>query len=141
MPHHPHQQQQTTTIAIVGTDALAEDILARLLEREGYDTKVYEAHPTKLTEGALDGVDVVLFAPGLDSEVLFMASLEAMKSTPKTAATPVLSLSAALQQALLDELSTSLSWQDLFEELVCDIKAGLGAVSAKALGLDAGETA
>ncbi len=28
-----HHQQQPTTIAIVGADALAEDILARLLEQ------------------------------------------------------------------------------------------------------------
>ena len=131
---------QPTTIAIVGTDALAEDILARLLEREGYATRVIGAHPTGLTEGSLDGVDVVLFAPGLSAEVRG-AYLEAMRSTPKTAAIPILSLSSALKQALLDELSASLSWRSLFEELEHEIRATLEAVSAKALGMDSAETA
>jgi hypothetical protein len=58
--HHP---QQPTTIAIVGADALAEDILAQLLQEEGYTTRVHEVHPIGLTEELLDGVDVVLLAP------------------------------------------------------------------------------
>ncbi len=69
------------------------------------------------------------------------AFLGAMRSTPKTAAIPVLSLSAALKLALLDELSASLSWRSLFEELVREIRAALEALSAKALGVDEAETA
>jgi hypothetical protein len=34
-----HQHQPTTVEAILDTDALAEDILARLLEREGYSVR------------------------------------------------------------------------------------------------------
>ncbi len=139
MPH-PAQQQSATTIAIVGADTLVEDILARLLEREGYSTRVYKAHPTGLTEASLNGVDVVLFAPGLGAEVRG-AFLEAMRSTPKTVAIPALSLSGALKQALLDELSASLSWRSLFEELVREIRAALEVVRAKALGVDEAETA
>jgi hypothetical protein len=43
-----------TTIAVLGTDTLVEDILARLLEREGYDVRTLEAHyPTFLRTGCL----------------------------------------------------------------------------------------
>ena len=74
-------------------------------------------------------MDVVLFAPGLDEEVR-TAFLEIMRSTPKTAAIPVLSLSGTLKQALLDELSESLSWRSLFKELVHEIGAALKGAAA-----------
>ncbi len=44
-------RQEPTTIAILGTDALVEDILALLLEREGYHVRHLEAHPTAPFEG------------------------------------------------------------------------------------------
>jgi hypothetical protein len=59
-----------------------------------------------------------------------------MRSTPKTAAIPVLSLPAALKLALLDELGASASWRSLFEVLVGQIGAALqigAAASARAL--------
>jgi hypothetical protein len=34
-----HQHQPTTVVAILDTDALAEDIRARFLEREGYSVR------------------------------------------------------------------------------------------------------
>jgi hypothetical protein len=117
MRHH-----QPATIAILGADTLLEDILARLLEREGYSTRHLKAYPTGLLDGLREGVDLLLLTPGLDAEVRG-AFLEAMRSTPKTAAVPVLSLSAALKLALLDELGASASWRSLFEELVGQIGA------------------
>ena len=120
---------QPTTIAILGTDALAEDILARLLEREGYHVRHLEAHPTGHMDGLLDGVDVVLLAPGVKDGAR-EAFLEAVSTNPKTSAIPVLPLSSALKLALLDELSAGASWGGLFEELVHDIKAGLARAAA-----------
>jgi hypothetical protein len=137
MPHHQHP----TTIAIIGADALAEDVLAQLLGREGYSTRHLEAsYPTGPVSELLDGVDVVLVAPSMRDSVR-EAFLEAIRSTPKTAAIPVLPLSGALKHALLDELSANLSWRHLFEELVKQIQDDLEAVGAKALELDAAETA
>jgi hypothetical protein len=129
------QHHQPTTIAILGTDTLGEDILARLLREEGYATRLIEAHPTGLVDDELlEGVDVVLLSPALDAEVR-EALLEAMRSTPKTAAIPVLPLSAALRLALLDELSASASWRSLFEELVGQIRAALAGTAASASAL------
>jgi hypothetical protein len=64
-----------------------------------------------------------------------------MRSNPKTAAVPVLSLSAALKVALVDELAVSASWQNLFDELVGQIGAALtrAAASARVLPADGGE--
>lgn len=63
MPH-----PKSATIAILGADTLVEDILARVLEREGYTTRLLGAHLADRIDGLLDGVDTLLLAPGLDAE-------------------------------------------------------------------------
>ncbi len=127
---HP-SSSATTTVAIVGTEGLAEDILSRLLEREGYSVRHLEASPTGPTNGLLDGVDVVLLSPGLKDGAR-EAFLEAMRSTQETAAIPVLPLSSALKLALLDELSAGSSWGGLFEELTSQIGAVIASAAASA---------
>jgi DNA-binding response OmpR family regulator len=131
--------QHLNTIAILGTDTLAEGILARLLEREGYATTIIEAYPTGLVEELLDDVDILLVAPGLKDGVR-EGFLEAMRNAPKTAI-PVLPLSAALKQALLDEVSVSLCWRVLLKELVHEIEAALSRAvgSTEALAVDGEE--
>jgi hypothetical protein len=120
---------QPTTIAILGTNALAEDILARLLEREGYHVRHLEAYPTDPMDERLEGVDVLLLVPGLKDRAR-EAFLEAMRSTQETAAIPVLPLSCALKLALLDELSAGASWSGLFEELTSQIGDALASAAA-----------
>ncbi len=61
--------QHLNTIAILGPDTLAEDILVRLLEREGYAVRSLGAYPSGVVEELLDGADLLLLAPGLDSDV------------------------------------------------------------------------
>jgi hypothetical protein len=128
--HH----QPTTTVAIFGTGTLSEDILARLLERESYHVKHLEASPSSMNDELLEGIDIVLVAPGLKGEER-EAFLKAARSTREIAAIPVLPLSAARKLALLDELSASASWRTLLEELIGQIGAILAgaATSARAL--------
>jgi hypothetical protein len=138
-----HHRPTTTVVAILGTDTLAEGILARLLEREGYATTILEASPTGVVVDELfDGVDVLLLSPGLDAG-LRCALVEAMKTNPTTAHVQALSFSAALKVALVDELAGSASWQSLFEELTSQIGAALegAAASTRALVADCGEPA
>jgi hypothetical protein len=125
--HHQHP----TTIAILGPDTMVEAILARLLHKEGYATRLLDPNTTGVADELLDGVDALLLTPGLDAEVR-EAFLEAMRSTPKTAAIPALSLSSALKLAMLDELSASTSWLRLFEELVGQIGVALQGAAAGA---------
>ena len=124
-----HPRSAPTTVAILGTDALAEDILARLLEREGYHVRHLEAYPTDPMDERLEGVDVLLVVPGLKDRAR-EAFLEAVRSTQESAAIPVLPLSSALKLALLDELSAGTSWRSLFEELVGQIGAALQRAAA-----------
>lgn len=126
-----HPSGTTTTVAILGSDTLAEDILARLLEHEGYAPRIIEAHTTGVVDKLLEGVDLLLLTPSLSPDVRG-AFLEAMRSNPKTAHVPVLPLSGALRLALLDELSTSSSPQSLFEELVGQIGSALERAAASA---------
>ncbi len=127
---HP-SSSATTTIAIVGTEALSEDILARLLKSEDYHVRHLEAYPTDPMDERLDGVDVLLVVPGLKDGAR-EAFLEAVRSTQETAAIPVLPLSSALKLALLDELSAGASWSSLFEELTSQIGAALARAAAGA---------
>jgi hypothetical protein len=135
---HPRSAPTTVVVAILGTDALSEDILARLLEREGYHVRHLEAYPTDPMDERLEGVDVLLVVPGLKDGAAREAFLEAVRSTPKAEAIPVLTLPATLKLALLDELSAGASWRSLFEELVGHIRATLerAATSASALVVD-----
>ena len=139
-----HPSSTSTTVAILGTDTLAEGILARLLEREGYATRILEAsYPMRMVDELLDGVDLLLLTPGLKADVRG-AFLEAMSSSPKTAAVPVLSFSDTLKLALVDELAVSVSWQNLFKELTSHMGAALERAAASTgalLAVDGGEPA
>ncbi len=131
---HP-SSAASTVVAILGTEALAEDILARLLERESYSVRHIDAHlPTNRVGESLDGVDVLLLSPGLKDGAR-EAFLEAVRSYPKTASIPVLPLSSALKLALLDELSAGASWSGLFEELTSQIGTALKSAAASASAL------
>ena len=63
------QHHQPTTIAILGPDTMVEAILARLLHKEGYATRILEANPTGVADELLEGVDALLLTPGLDAEM------------------------------------------------------------------------
>ena len=132
---------QQPTVAVLGDNTLAERILARLLEDEGYDTKLLGPSTTGFIDELLEGVDVLLLSPHLDATVRG-AFLNAMRSTPEVAqGVPVLSLSFPLTVALLDELAVNGSWQSLFEGLVQRVEDALrrAAASTGALPVDAGE--
>ena len=139
-----HPDSTSTTVAILGTDTLAEGILARLLEREGYATRNLEAsYPMRIVDELLEGVDLLLLTPGLSPDVRG-GFLKAMGSSPKTASVPVLSFSDALKLALVDELAVSASWRDLFEELTSHMGATLERAAASTgalLAVDGGEPA
>jgi hypothetical protein len=128
----PQQHHQSTTVvAILGTRTLSEDILARLLEHEGYSIRHLEAPPTNPVDDLLDGVDILLFTPELTDGVR-EAFLNAMRSTQESAAIPVLPFSSALKMALLDELSAGAPWRRHFEELLGHIGAALQGAAASA---------
>lgn len=113
-----------TKVAILGTDTLIEDILGQLLEGRGYEARLFEAHPTGLSEELLDGVDVLLLTPGLD-EGSCEAFLGSMQITPHTSSFPVISLDAKLKEALLDQPDSGMPWEIYYEVLVRQIDAAV----------------
>jgi hypothetical protein len=121
----PPPTSPTTTVAILGADTLAEDILAKLLREAGYSTRLLEAHPAGLVTELLDGADVLLLTPSLDDDVR-RSFLEVKRSTPETASVPLIPLPAAFEEALLDELAVEVSWRQQLDRLVRQIEAALG---------------
>ena len=127
-----HHLQQPTTIAILGTGTFSEEILARLLKKEGYDARLAQANPNGLMNAWLDGADVLLFTPGQEGDdgLTTTSFLGAARSIPDEVAVPLLPLPPTLKLALLDEPAVSVPWREQFEGLVLQIEAALGRAPA-----------
>ena len=120
------QRQEPITIAILGGNMIVGSALALLLGGFGYDAKTLEGGPAGAPEHVLDGVDLLLVAPGL-SDGLCEAFLGAMRSVPETAKIPVLTLFSAVMGEGLDGGSASAAWPNKIEELAHEIEAALRA--------------
>ena len=130
-------QRQTTTIAILGPNAVPEYVLMHLLEeRENYAVRLLKAPPAaaapsgKLGVGSVEAllreVDVVLVWPSL-GEGAIEAFLSAMESTPATASIPILALPSSLAMALQDEMAVDVPLELQLARLVRDVEATLGS--------------
>jgi hypothetical protein len=137
-------RRQPLTIAILGSNTLAEHVLVLLLEDEGYIMRLLKAPhmgpPTVLPEGGsvdelLEGVDVVLLwpAPTLRDEAR-EAFVGATRSTPQTAAIPVLTLSRGCLAGRAGRRCAPVKRQ--FEQLAQIIKAVLGSPAGSVGFLD-----
>ena len=104
-------RDQPTPIAILGADTVVGSALCALLEGSGYRTTSIEAHPTGVVDELLDGVDLLLLAPRLNTDVR-KAFLGAMgKSAPQKAKMPVIVLSTAVEEDLPEkERVISVPW-------------------------------
>jgi DNA-binding response OmpR family regulator len=98
--------------------------LSLLLNGAGYDTRRVERDPQGLANGLLEGVDLLLLAPGL-SHGPRETVLGAVRDNPATAHTPVLTLSSAIGEALGDERGEVVAWPSPIEELARRIEAVL----------------
>jgi len=121
--HPPHQQPPT--VAILGTNTVVNSALSLLLNGAGYDVRRIERVPQGLTNGLLEGVDLLLLAPGISNGPR-EGILGAVRDNPTTAHTPVLTLSSALGEALGDESGQEVvAWPSPIEELARRIEAVL----------------
>jgi hypothetical protein len=99
--------------------------LSLLLSGAGYDTRRIERDLPGLANGLLEGVDLLLLAPGI-SHGPREDVLTTVRDNPTTAHTPVLTLSSALGEALGDESGEVVAWPSPIEELARRIEAVLG---------------
>jgi hypothetical protein len=137
MSHH----QQSTTIAILGANAVVENALAQLLEGEGYATKVLKPFPLAGAQGEempdIGGVDLVVLAPSLSTSECeaFLAARRSRRQTtrhrPATTSSasspiPVIVLCSPMREApsLLEEeeAARSVAWPTTHERLVREIE-------------------
>ena len=124
MSHPPHQQPPT--VAILGTNTAVNGALALLLKGAGYEVRRVEQRDVQgLANGLLEGVDLLLLAPGL-SNALRETQLTIVRNNPLTAQLPVLTLSSAIGEALsCDEGGAVVAWPSPIEDLVRRIEAVL----------------
>ena len=108
-------------VGILGDDPLASRILGLLLEESGYEVRVLQEGAVLASPSAsLAGVDLVLFMPLLD-EQRKDDLLDAMKSSPQTAAVPILRLSTEMNE----RADSVLPWPWSTEALVQAIEQAL----------------
>ena len=99
-----HHDQPGTTIAILGADTVVGGALCALLGDHGYRINPLDAHPTGIVDELLEGADLLLLAPRLDTGAS-EAFLGAMcKSAPQTADVPVILLSTTLEEDLPEKV-------------------------------------
>jgi hypothetical protein len=119
------EDQPTTTVAILGADTVVGRTLSLLLEGHGYKTTLLDSYPTGIVDELLEGADLLVLTPRVDQGVR-EAFLGAMgKSTPRIADIPVIALSTALEEDLLDEGVQSVPWPCETKVLVERIEAAL----------------
>ncbi len=121
-------QGPTTTVAILG-GAVVGRALMLLLRGLGYNAEFTEVYPTGPVEEPLDGVDVLLLAPGLSNDPR-EAFLSVMRSTLKTERIPVLALSTDPAKALAKargDGSVVVAWPTRIEHLTREIEATLAS--------------
>jgi hypothetical protein len=124
------QENQPTTVAILGANTVVEKVLAQLLEVEGYSTRLLKASSTGVADKQqLAGVDLVLLSPSLtsgDCEALLDALRSTLQRTTTNSPIPVIALCSPMREApLVEEAVRSVLWPVPFEHLVEEIEAML----------------
>ena len=116
--------EKRITVALLGGNTVVGHALSLLLKSVGYDTKVLEAPPTGIPRDLLEGVDLLLISPGLTS-VRRRESLVVLKGTRERMGVPVLELSSAIKEGLLDDEVGMVPWPINIEGLAREIEGAL----------------
>ena len=129
-----HHDQPTTTIAILGANTVVGRPLCALLEGSGYNTTPIDAYPTGVVDELLEGADLLLIAPRLNSGVreAFVGAMG--KGAPQRASMPVIALTTATDTEDLSEKERVISvpWPCETKALVECIEAALNVRPASA---------
>jgi hypothetical protein len=110
-------------VAILGGDSVVGRALEALLQGLGYDTLLIEESAAGRPGELLRGIQLLLATPtaDTDSRERFLAE---MRSTPGTAAIPVLTLSTVIKEDADDQPGLVL-WPCRMEDLRTEIEAAL----------------
>ena len=132
------RRQEPTTLAILSGTPMVSRIIGELLRDFGYEIRLLEEDSEEGTEDLLEGVELVLLAPTI-SDGFRHAFLASMRNAPETANIPVLTLSSALEETLVDN-SGFVLWPCRIEELAWRIEAALRAAVADELPVEDSDT-
>ncbi len=122
----------TATVAILSGDAVVSRALEVLLQGLGYHTRLIEEFDAGKPDELLGGIQVLLAVPTVSPEYRerFLAG---MRSSPRTAAIPVLTLSTVAQKDQANQTGLVL-WPCRLEDLKREIEAALlAAITADEL--------
>ena len=108
-------------VAILGGDSVVGRALEVLLQGLGYDTRLIEEYDASPPEELLEDTQLLLATPTASNESR-ERFLEGMRSTPGTAAIPILTLSTVPTNDLADQASVVL-WPCRLEALNRAIEA------------------
>jgi hypothetical protein len=124
------EHPQPTTVAILGADTVVGRALCALLENSGYQTRPLDTYPTGIVDELLEGADLLLIPPRLDSGVreAFVGAMG--KTTPQKADMPVIVLSTAVEESPLEQGVLSVPWPSETKVLVERIEAALSTSAA-----------
>jgi len=119
------EHPQPTTIAILGADTVVGRALCALLENSGYQTRPLDTYPTGVVDELLEGADLLLIAPRLDSGVreAFVGAMG--KSSPQRGLMPVIALFTAVEESPLEQGVLSVPWPCETKVLVERIESAL----------------
>lgn len=116
-----------TAIALLGGNTVVGHALTLLLRGTGYEMRVLDAPPTGLAEDLLEEVDLLLISPGLD-DGRREESLAALRGARRRMRVPVLELSTAVKEGLLDDEVGMVPWPINLDGLAREIEIALEAV-------------
>lgn len=132
----------TTAIALLGGNTVVGHALALLLRGSGYEVRIFDALPTGQVEDLLEGVDLLLIAPGF-VDGRREERLAALRGARRKLRVPVLELSSAIRDGLPDDGVGVVPWpinvgglarevENALDAAVHDAPAALGGVEPSA---------
>jgi nucleoside-diphosphate-sugar epimerase len=119
--------KETTAIALLGGNTVVGHALTLLLRGTGYEVSILDAPPTGLAEDLLAEVDLLLICPGLD-DGRRKESLAALRGARRRIRVPVLELSTAVEDGLLDNEVRMVPWPINLGGLAREIENALKTV-------------
>ncbi len=119
----PPPAGKSTTIAILGDNAVVGRALEILLRGVGYEVRLLGEPEAYKPEKLLEGVDVLLLGPGLGADRR-EDYLRAIAGTPETAAITILAFSPGPEGTIAEE-DRLVPWPCRIEDLAREIEAAL----------------
>jgi hypothetical protein len=133
------RENETTTLAILGTDTAVGWAMLLLLREEGYEIRMVEAAREGPPDDLMEGVDLLLIPPDL-AHRRCEESLAAPRGKREGIGVPVLSHGREKEGLLHEEEVRVIPWPINIEELAREIEGALNTTHPAELSYEKGLT-